>query len=81
MIKKKFPNAKPQYQVPGKKTGYFGLCLCGIIGCAVSIYVGFLPPSNIDVGTPLHYFSVFSISMVVMILPVFALLTYKKATH
>jgi amino acid transporter len=74
-IKFKFKDLKPKFKVPG---GMHTWSVLGIVGCVISIVVGFLPPGNIDVGTPLHYFLTFSIGLVVMILPVFGLYFYKS---
>jgi amino acid transporter len=78
ILKKRHTGIKPVYQVPGKTVGYYTLSVFGILGCLVSLYVGFLPPGNIDVGTPLHYFLTFAISMLVMMMPVLGLYAYKK---
>lgn len=78
VLKYRNPLLKALYQVPGKTKGFYTLCVFGLLGCLVSFYVGFLPPGNIDVGTPLHYFVTFSISLCVMVTPVLLLYGYKK---
>lgn len=81
VIKKKYQHVPPKFQVPGKTYGYNTLCVFGILGCAISLYVGFLPPSNINVGSPVHYVITFAISMLAMTLPVLGLYAYKKASN
>jgi amino acid transporter len=77
-LKIKNKHLTPSFQVPGKKFGFYTLGIFGILGCLVSLYVGFLPPSNIDVGSDLHYVITFSTSMVIMVLPIFGLYGYKR---
>lgn len=63
--------------IPGGKIGMLCVCILGLMGCAMTLVVGFIPPEGIDVGTPLHYLVTFSIGMIAMILPVGLLYLYK----
>lgn len=68
-------------QIMGTFTAPGGLKLwatLGIIGCSTSIYVGFIPPEGIDVGSPMHYFTVFSLGLVLMVTPILFLYGYKR---
>lgn len=78
VLKAKYKSIKPSYQVPGKTKGFYLWSVFGIIGCLISLVVGFIPPTNIDVGSPVHYFVVFSLSMLLMIAPVIGLYLYKR---
>ena len=51
--------------------------LLGIIGSLVTLYIGFFPPAGIDVGTPLHYISLFSGGIVLMVAPILFFYGYK----
>jgi amino acid transporter len=76
---KKQPDA---FTIPGGKAGMWIACLVGLIGCAITIFVGFIPPSGIDVGGWAHYEIVFSSGLFGMIFPVFLFYWYqhKKST-
>jgi amino acid transporter len=64
--------------IPGKKIGAVIVCGFGLIGCLITIAVGFIPPSNINFGGNLEYEIVFCSGIVAMILPVFACYWYKN---
>lgn len=65
------------FTIPGKKAGTIIACMMGLLGCLVTIFVGFIPPGNINIGSKLYYEFVFCGGMVAMILPVFACYWYK----
>lgn len=65
------------FNVPGGKYGMWLLCILGLIGCLITLVVGFFPPSNIDVGSALHYEMMFVGGMIVMILPVIGFYIYR----
>jgi amino acid transporter len=57
------------------------LAVMGILGCIVTLYIGFLPPSGIDVGTMAHYVMMFCGGMLLMILPVIFFYIYRRKYH
>jgi amino acid transporter len=63
--------------IPGKKIGAHALSIAGLIGCFITFVVGFFPPSGINVGTTLHYVSIFGGGLVLMLLPLIGLYGYK----
>lgn len=65
------------FSIPGKKLGTLIICLMGLIGCLITVFVGFIPPSNINVGSTLNYELLFCGGMLAMVLPVFACYWYK----
>lgn len=67
--------------VPGNKIGMVLVCCLGLIGCAITLIVGFFPPSGINVGTPLHYVLTFCLGMLFMISPVILLYVYKSKSQ
>jgi amino acid transporter len=79
-IKQKYTDIKPEFRALGNDTGFHILCILGLMGCGISLFVGFLPPDNIDVGTPLHYVTTFTTALIVMLLPILGLYGYKKLT-
>lgn len=65
------------FTIPGKKAGTFIVCIAGLIGCAITIFVGFIPPANINIGSKFYYEVIFCGGMLAMILPVFACYWFK----
>lgn len=78
ILKFKYPHEKAGFTLGGGKIGMSVVCGFGLFGCLVSFCIGFLPPGSISVGTNLHYVTTFAISIVVMIVPVFGFIWYKK---
>lgn len=58
------------FTIPGKKTGLWLICLLGLIGCAITLLVGFIPPNNINIGSKLYYEILFCGGIIVMTLPI-----------
>jgi len=59
------PDLPRSYQVPG---GIFGMCLVGgvgLLGVSFALLVGFFPPSNLPVGSPLLYVAMVAGGLVV----------------
>lgn len=55
--------------IPGGKYGALGVSILGLLGCAVTLVVGFIPPDSINVGGHLHYMMLFSGGMFLLISP------------
>jgi amino acid transporter len=72
-----FVKAKKIVLIPGKKYGAMLVALLGLLGCLITVVVGFLPPSGVDVGGAVHYMSLFSLGLFLMISPVLLLYGYK----
>lgn len=77
IIKTKFFDHARGFVIPYQKPGFFTVAILGLIGCFITLYVGFFPPSGINVGGVRHYEIVFSSGLLLMILPGFGLLVYK----
>lgn len=70
---------KPRaFSIPGGKLGMILTCGLGLIGCAITLIVGFFPPDGINVGTTLHYEMIFASGMLAMILPILFFYYYKN---
>lgn len=69
-LKYKFAKNPEAFTIPGGKLGMWITCLLGLFGTAITLFVGFIPPSGIDVGGFMHYEIVFTSGMIGMILPV-----------
>lgn len=58
------------FRIPGKFLGTLIVSLAGLFGSAITIYVSFLPPSNINVGSHVMYETLFALGMITMTAPV-----------
>jgi len=74
----KHPDLRGSFKIPGGKTGLWIVCLIGLFGCVITLIVGFIPPDGINVGSLMHYETVFVSGMIVMILPVLLCYAYKN---
>jgi putative glutamate/gamma-aminobutyrate antiporter len=54
-LRYKHPNVPRLFKIPGGKIGLWSVNLAGIISCSFTIWVGFLPPSQIPVGNLFTY--------------------------
>lgn len=79
-IKSKFPHLKRPFAIPGGKLGYYLTCALGLIGCIITLCVGFIPPEDsINIGEAHHYQIIFTSGIVLMLLP--ALFIYLRKKH
>ncbi|HSW72981.1 MAG TPA: APC family permease [Chlamydiales bacterium] len=69
------------FMLPGGIWGLRTLCCLGLLGCLLTIIVGFFPPTEISIGTPLRYAMLILFGNLIMIAPVFLFLYYKKKRH
>lgn len=78
-LKGKFAKLPRPFVIPGGRIGYYLTCALGLIGCALTLVVGFIPPeSNMDIGGAGHFRLVFASGILIMILPAFLLYLRKK---
>ncbi len=76
-LKYQFPQKMRAFAVPGKNSGMWLTSILGLIGCLITLIVGFFPPDGVNVGSTLHYEMTFSLGIVAMILPVLFFYGYK----
>lgn len=69
---------KLHFQAPGGLVGTWIAGLLGFLGCVLTFIIGFFPPAGINVGSASHYHMVFTIGILVMLLPVVFLYIYKQ---
>ncbi len=74
----KYADHPKAFKIPGAKVGKWITCCLGILGCSVTVIVGFFPPSGINVGGSLHYELLFCSGIIVMLLPILFFYAYKK---
>lgn len=78
-LKSKFSKVKRPFAIPGGKLGYYLVCILGLLGCTVTLIVGFIPPEQaMDVGGAAHFRQVFSIGIFMMLIPAFLLYLRKR---
>lgn len=69
-LKGKYSNRIRTFEIPGKKIGYYCTCLLGLIGCIITLIVGFTPPeASLNMGGSGHFRFVFASGIILMILP------------
>jgi amino acid transporter len=70
------PHDGAVYHIPkGSRTL---MCLLGLFGCALTIFVGYLPPEGIQVGGGLRYGLLIACGNIILILPALLLCVYKR---
>jgi amino acid transporter len=77
-LKSKLKNQMHAFTIPGGKLGTTLVSALGLMGCAITLFVGFIPPEGINVGSMMRYEIVFVSGLVVMVLPVIGFCFYKK---
>lgn len=80
-LRYKFAKQDRPFKIPGGKFGIWFVCVLGLIGCAITLTVGFIPPSGINVGNALHYEIIFCTGIFVMLLPVPFFFAYKDKSE
>lgn len=70
VLAKKYAGHPRKFAIPGGVKGTITVCLCGIVGCLITLFVGFIPPETINVGGAMHYEIVFITGMLAMLVPV-----------
>jgi amino acid transporter len=66
------------FKIPGGTLGTVSVCVIGLLGCIITLLVGFVPPSGIDVGGKAHYLITFSSGIILLIVPVVFFYAYKS---
>ncbi|STX29409.1 amino acid antiporter [Legionella beliardensis] len=81
-LKSKFATRPRPFAIPGGKLGYYLTCCLGLIGCIITLIIGFIPPeTSVDIGGASRFRLVFSLGIVLMLLPAFLLYFRKKAMN
>jgi glutamate:GABA antiporter len=78
-LKKKFADRPRHFAVPGGRYGYYTVCILGLVGCVISLIVGFFPPEeSLDMGGALRFRLIFVAGIALMLLPAGLLYRYKQ---
>ncbi|PJD95229.1 MAG: amino acid permease [Legionella sp.] len=77
-VKSKYPEVKRVFTIAGGKAGYYFVCLLGLLGCTITLIVGFIPPEQINSDGSNHFRVLFTSGIVAMLLPVLFFYWHKK---
>ncbi len=78
-VKHKHATLVRPFAVPGGKIGYYFTCGLGLFGCLVTLIVGFFPPAEaVTVGGENLFRLIFSLGIVLLIIPAFLLYIRKR---
>ncbi|MEI8300780.1 MAG: APC family permease [Chlamydiota bacterium] len=69
---------KAFFHIPGRKKGLITVCTLGLLGCFLTLFVGFIPPTEINVGNTTHYTLYMAAMMIFSIASVSGFFIYKK---
>jgi glutamate:GABA antiporter len=77
VLKTKMKHQPNAFTIPGGKIGLFLVSALGLFGCLITLIVGFIPPSGINIGSVMHYEMMFCGGLLLMIIPVFGFYLYQ----
>ena len=55
VLRYKAPDTPRAYRIPGGNWGLWLVCVIGLFSCLATIFIGFVPPSTINVGSISQY--------------------------
>lgn len=64
-------SARPRlFQVPGGQFGYYFTCFLGLVGCTITLIVGFYPPQeSLGLGSVTYFRVIFTLGILTMLAP------------
>ncbi|MDF1683572.1 MAG: APC family permease [Legionellaceae bacterium] len=78
-LKHKYLGRPRHFSVPGGRIGYYATCVLGLVGCLISLVVGFFPPEeSLDMGGTLQFRFIFAGGIILMMLPAGILYLYRQ---
>ena len=77
-IKRTHPQLAKSAIIPGGKIGYHGICFLGLLGCVVTLAVGFIPPEMLNIGSVLRYEIIFCLGFIGLLIPSLFFYFYKS---
>lgn len=80
-LKHAFPDRPRPFKVPGGNLGYYLTCIIGLIGCLITLIIGFFPPESSIQMSGSEYRVMFSKGIVAMLLPALGLYGYKRLNN
>lgn len=81
-LKQKHASRPRHFAIPGGKIGYYTTCLLGLIGCGITLIIGFFPPEqSVNVGGASHFRLIFVLGILVMLSPAGLLYLFRSKSH
>ncbi len=81
-LKNMFKDKPRPFTVPLGKFGFYLTCVMGLIGCLVTIYVGFITPDeNLHIADGINYTWLFSKTLFFLLSPILLFYGYKQLIH
>lgn len=81
-LKYKFANRPRPFSIPGGRAGYYLTCFIGLMGCIITLTVGFFPPEqSINVGGANHFRFIFILGMLFMLVPAGLLCLFRRRNN
>ncbi len=69
-LKSKYAHLPRSFTVPGKRFGYYCACTLGLLGCGLTLVIGFFPPEgSMNIGSTQHFRLIFSLGIGLLLLP------------
>lgn len=77
-LRYKYADTPRPFAIPGGKMGIWLVCFLGLIGCVITLIVGFVPPAGLNVGSIISYETIFISGIIVTVLPTLFFYIYQK---
>lgn len=77
-LRYKFAKIERPFEIPGKKVGMWLTCGLGLIGCTLTIIVGFVAPDNLPLTAGWNYSTLFACGMSALLIPSMAFIFYRN---
>lgn len=78
-LKRKYAHMPRAFTIPGGRVGYYLTCGLGLLGCVITLIVGFIPPeASMDIGGAERFRLIFCLGIFFMLLPALVLYVRKK---
>ena len=69
-LKIQYPLRARPFRVPGGNIGYYLACAAGLVGCGITLIIGFIPPdTTLNIGEFSRYQTIFLAGILAMLLP------------
>ena len=76
--KKMYPERLRSFTVPGGNTGFIVISALGLLGCCITLAVGFIPPEILDIGSVFRYELTFCVGFIGLLLPSLFFYNYRR---
>ncbi len=80
-IKRAYPERLRTFTVPGGNVGYKLVSYLGLLGCGITLVVGFIPPEILNIGSVFRYEMIFCAGFVGLLLPSLFFYNYRRKSE